>query len=826
MAINSIAWRVGFNTDIHVCVGQTTRTLNDNLFIFDQANPNGQLATDYLAANPAARLTFNALFKGAPNAIGMSVDGTTGAVTVQPTLPPLRKYNFIIEITASDADGAAPPALIRVHIHKSVKNVALTPTTMTVRPSTAPLATAETTSYRLTVRATFDDDTMGDLTVGHGVTWSPSTSVNSDGRFILNPSDSVGSSVTLTATLPAALGGSSASATIKVDQAWASEPTMPKTDIIPGGGWPGTTLPEQAPNVLIMGDGFAHADAATFESIATEVVHFIKTDETVRPFDLLCTSMNFWRVLVEAPVRGISVRCEVSAWNSNNVVAVPAPFPPPSTGSWNLGNLVYAVGLPMPQDTTRGNSDLRSDWAVLVPDGPKAPTNATVSDDLITRWKSYGKRGFVDEIDGFPGMAYGAPPAADVRSSTPMLNLHDGRVGRAGMKPFFNALKSAQGVMVGTADIGTVWADRGTFPYDNTDLVVLITAHPGGRPVNYDGYIAMPIDQTPFKIQAKAVAGASNFTPNFTDSPPDVSGETSRIATHELGHSFGLGDEYVDFETPDTSLSLPFANLQLQKDVFDASNKIQGNLIRWNWLRVRKAAVVTGPPTDGPSAGSFTIPVVLGQGLQFAANDILLMRLRSPGVVIDFASKVVELQHTLQVVSRVTDSVVVTAATGSTVTLADLQAFTPGSILFMPVPMPSGMPGPTDPYARMVAKNVENLITSKNAPLYVRPPTDKVSDDDKNNVETQHPALDGLTPSLPGRPFCFKVKPSIVGLYGGGHRYASGVFHPTGAMCMMRNDLEDGAPFCAVCQYITVELINPFHHFEIDLDYADIYPLR
>src|SRR4029077_19654348 len=115
-----------------------------------------------------------ALFKGAPNAIGMSVDSTTGAVTVQPTLPPLRKYNFIIEVTAADADGPAPPALIRVHIHKSVKNVALTPTTMTVRPSTAPLASPETTSYRFTVRATFDDDTMGDLTVGHGVTWAPS----------------------------------------------------------------------------------------------------------------------------------------------------------------------------------------------------------------------------------------------------------------------------------------------------------------------------------------------------------------------------------------------------------------------------------------------------------------------------------------------------------------------------------------------------------------------------------------------------------------------------------------------------------------------------
>jgi hypothetical protein len=90
----------------------------------------------------------------------------------------------------------------------------------------------------------------------------------------------------------------------------------------------------------------------------------------------------------------------------------------------------------------------------------------------------------------------------------------------------------------------------------------------------------------------------------------------------------------------------------------------------------------------------------------------------------------------------------------------------------------------------------------------------------------QHPTLDGLTPGVPGRPFCFKAKPSIVGLYEGGDQYAHKVFHPTGANCMMRNSHEDGAPFCAVCRFIMVELINPFRHFEIDLDYDDIYPLR
>jgi len=126
----------------------------------------------------------------------------------------------------------------------------------------------------------------------------------------------------------------------------------------------------------------------------------------------------------------------------------------------------------------------------------------------------------------------------------------------------------------------------------------------------------------------------------------------------------------------------------------------------------------------------------------------------------------------------------------------------------------------------MVAKNVENLITTTHAALYLRPAAANLTEDDKDNKEIQHPKLDGLTPGLPGRPFCFKVKPSIVGLYGGGAQYASDIFHPAGGNCMMRDDHVDGSPFCPVCRYIMVDMIDPTRHFSIDLDYDDIYPLR
>jgi IgA Peptidase M64 len=826
MSIVHLAWEIEANRDIHVLAGQATRTLNNNLVIFDSANPNGVRAPVYLAAHPTVTLSFNALFKGAPAAMGIQLDAATGRVSVGAALPPLHKNNFIIEVTVTDpADNSTAAETIRVHIHKSVKSLALTPTEITIRPSTATRMFPELTSYRFTARATFDDDTMGDLTTGHGINWtSVGQNVNFDGRLLVDTADPVGKTIDITATLPVALGGKTAVAKIHVGQPWSAEPAMPKASIVPGGGWPGTTLPDQAPNILIMGDGFASTDAAAFEKIAAAMVQFIKTDKVARPFDVLCTSMNFWRVLEPSTQRGISFRCEVYPLDAQHVYPVQRPIKPPAIGQWNLENLIYAVGLPVPLDMAKPAADLRAEWTVLI---AVAPPAGAVSNDLIEKWKILGKRGFIDEIDGFPAMSCGKPPSANLKSRTPLLDLHDDRIGRSDMRSFFTALASDNGVKVGTDNIGVVWAARGAFAFDNTDLIVMLSAHPGGRAQNATGFMALPTKGGVVKIAATPVTGGSNFTLNFTAPPADATGDTGRTMTHELGHSFGLQDEYVDFEadSPFTTADLAaFANVQRLDDVLDAAKQIDGKLIRWNWLRVRKAAVVAATAVDDPVVGFFDIPVVPGHGLQFKADDIVLLRLRQPGIVIDFPAKVVE-SHPLRVVSTSANEVVVTAAAAA-VTLADLQAFPAGSTLFMPVPMPTGFPAPPEPFARMVAKNVEDLITRTHAPLYTRPAGGDLTYKIKNNEEIQQPKLDGLTPSLPGRPFCFKDKPSIVGLYGGGARYATKIFHPAGANCMMRNSDEAEAPFCAVCRYIMVEMINPSCHFTINLDYDDIYPLR
>jgi hypothetical protein len=827
MAVKGIFWFPESERDIHVLAGQQTRRLDDSLKIFGDMAPDGVSAPNYLLLDPNVTLTFNALFKGAPQALGLHVDTQTGQVTVDANLPTPRKNNFIIEVTVADPSGPfSATETVRVHVHQSVQSVALTPPMLTVRPSALPVANPETTNYRFTVRATFDDGTMGDLTTDHSVTWSPDTNVNGFGRIIIAPANNAGDALNITATLPPELGGKTAQAKVTVGTPWSDEPAMPSAGIIPGGGWPGTTLPEQAPNILLMCDGFLGSDDSAFEQIAAQMVEFVKTDTVVRPYDLLCTSMNFWCVSMPAADRGISIRCEVYPLDSKNVWRVPLAVKPPASGNWGAIHLIYAAGLPVPADMSPAKSPaaLRSEWSTLLP--APIPANA-VSDDLIADWQKRGKRGFVDEIDGFPGLSYGQPPAANYNSDVPLLDLHDGRVGRSGMNSFFNALQSDDNVSIGASNLGTIWAAaRGTFPFDNADLIVILSAYPGGRPANYTGYVAMATKTGNFPIPATPVAGGSNFQAQFAAPPSSVDEDASRTMAHELGHSFGLGDEYVDSNTvfPGTSSDLTnFANLQfLDYPASAGSPPIDGSLIRWNWRRARKAAVVSGAPASGSAPGSFSIPVVLGHELQFQPGDVLLLRLRTPGKMIESSDQVTELEldKALQVLSRGDSAVVVTGTAGSAVSLADLQPFTPGSTLYMPVPVPADTPQPTGTYARMVAKNVENLITSSNKPLYIRPPN-QIRDE-----SVQHPKLDGLAPSLPGRPFCFKAKPSIIGLYEGGATYAHKVFHPAGAHCTMRTNLTSGSPFCAVCRFIMVELIDPFKHFEIDRDYDDIYPLR
>jgi hypothetical protein len=898
------------NRDIHVLRGQSSADLTIDRLQFVVDRNTHPFAHAYLAANNNVDLTFSVDPLPADDIFenqGIEIDEATGRVTLTQLQPPPdgdpRTNNFILEARTSNRadDTFIDRDIIRIHIHTSVTNFALTPATLTIRPAHATRDAPELTAYRFTLRALFDDGTMGDLTEFHGVTWSsnPPDRVNpTTGKISIRAGDTDGTTVTVIATLPDAFGGDSRSATVRVARPWRDDPHVPLATIVVGGGWPGTTFPDTAPNVLFLSDGYHSDDEGAFHRTVTTQVHHLKHDRFVRPYDILSTSMNFWSTFVPATTRGVAVRCEVyndkvDEDEDDDWTPVPPPDYPPDDGFWDIEHLIFQVGLPIPADAEKDHATLRDEWdARTENDLPRARIRART----INRWRRVATRAFIEELDNFPGMALGEPPAADTKNGSPSLFLHPDRCGRAGLDALLSALQAFNGTKFGPgANIGAAWArprlrqnlteyalhdvirvadnPRPIFvcttagitdltepadyapalagdtvtdgsavfrcvqsTFDNSRFVIIMCSFPVGRGRNNkrDGdnpaYIAIKVDSDE-TITTRAAGSGIGLAFNDMSVADDASVDACRLVAHELGHSLGLGDEYVDFEDIyplDQSDLVTNLNLQTAADLMPGSF-IEPARIRWNWHRVRKAAVVRGPITS-VATGAFRIPVAAGQAAFFRLNDIVLLRQRIAGLFLDAAPDAT-VSEQLQIAiapstSASSDYVVVQAAPGTTITPNFFDAYIPGSILFVPVPAPASVRDADEyPFAEMVAKNVKDLMENTGEALYQRPEPDELTKEMRENQEIQHPTLTGLTPGLPGRPFCFRVQPKIVGLYGGGDQYASGIFHPTG-VCVMRSRRVTSTEFCAVCRYIMVDYVDPSKHFEIDRDYDDIYPLR
>ena len=206
--------------------------------------------------------------------------------------------------------------------------------------------------------------------------------------------------------------------------------------------------------------------------------------------------------------------------------------------------------------------------------------------------------------------------------------------------------------------------------------------------------------------------------------PASLRVEVPFVVAHELGHSFGLGDEYQDFDERHPQLldsdTDPFSNLQFETAVRNGrTGPIETASIKWNWPRIRKAAVVTAAITAEAGGTRFRVPVAGVDGFLFEAGDIVLLRLRKPREPVGM-KPVVALGFTreAEVVGPLAGgSVLLKAANGSALAFADLAPFVPGSILFAPTPARPSVKSPSYPYAEMIAKNVRDYMEANDRPL-------------------------------------------------------------------------------------------------------------
>lgn len=828
--------------EIHVLAGHASADLRvDHLEFIVRDPQQGTIvksAKDYLAANADVTLSFTiANASAAPGASTRSFEAThgiklnkaSGVVTAPATLTDPFPHNFLLEV---DAKGGTDTfrELIRIHVHREIKDLWLTPGTLTVR-ATRGAALPQQTSFRFALRARFDDDTVGDITDWDGTQWGPAGQVEAgSGNLIVRAADAGKPPFTITVALPG-FTTKTASGKMRVEAPW--DPATPiDARLVAGGGSPTPATLNLRPNVLFLPDGFASTDKDVFFRYVSSLVAGM-SDSHYHPYSLLAGSMNFWAAFL--PSSGASTQI---TWASEvfilypgapgvQVRAVPAAVRPQdhATRDWDVGDLLYEVGLPLPTDastnTARTNLKIQQEWQTLFGSKVdlKLPRNDVFRKMAIDGWRALATRRLLDDIDTPLGVTAGAV-RPDVLSLVSGLN--PDRVDRTLMNDLLSALRHDKLATSGL-QIGALWTD--TLKRD-FDLVILVTVGPG-RMANHDGFLIISQGKDSAKGTLSGVNDITLSAYTVSDRPdPDW----QRTFVHELSHSFDLGDEYPQngaplFPARQDRVDRVYPNLATPR-ALNRANKLHGEEIKWRWPRIRWAAEINGPITK--VGNTFQVPVLAAKTDKFPIGEVVHLRVRD--IHIARKNQAFDQERTslvkLPPVSVAMRLKEVTESGTPPVLLAKLEVdaaapfeypasalidanqvvatFVPGCIVYCPVVAPVGaIDGKKYPYAELIAKNVRDLITSTAAPVATR-------GSELANFGTM---------AFPPK-FSNLQQPRVVALYEGGTGNETGAYHPT-ADCTM---IHGGVSFCGVCAYALVDAIDPARHGAFDAVYAKIYP--
>jgi hypothetical protein len=863
MPITGINWISDAGHDIHMLRGSQHDPLSD-LLEFTLPDGSTEDVITYIGTHHDVEIDFQSSFRNVIDVstvpqtcigFGVTINFQTGSIRVDPPPPNPLIHNFLIHVNAADtSDGNEYRTSVRVHLHNRVVSAWLTPPILTVRPQSGTLP--ETTRVRFSIRALFDDGTVGDLTNHPDIVWR-GANVDRDGFLIIAAgNDPTTDPVKVEAVLPRDLRDpadpaapeSVAAGHVRFARAWNLENKIDTEVVQIQDTWPGSINPDLVPNFLFLCDGYKTEDKPRFEASVRSMLSLMKKSRITRPFDLLSTSMNYYQAFMPSNHHGISVLCEVYPDQKKDgtikldgrgvadFYCVPNPEDPDAGKDWELKNVIFRLGLPVPgQGLERTVKQTRDYWDSIL----DAVPHGRISNSTVRAWQKLARRTFLEETDSIFGLAYGNYPAVSTESDDKEIGFHPRRMTRARLDPVLNRLEDTHG-----NSLGPIWMERanGTRP-TSYPLIFILSSLKWDRGVNFGrSYIAMNVEERR-TIPARAVAGKPTYEIDLTGK---ITGKITHDrlvrGCHEVAHSFGLGDEYSEKGTmPDsTEVDRFYGNLQKHSDLLHpVSNAVDGDMIKWRWHRVRKAAVIVGAIAEVPTQpGKFRIPVILGQARQFAVGNTVLLRFRQyPNPLPRFMGASANLvSDQLEVVDIADPSGIldpnrprgpdnpligvlfVSAKAGHAFSNSDAARFPAGCIVYLPVAAPESVHSSSYPFAELVAKNIRDHITDRERALNMDPDSDKicVSDDD----EIQKPVK--LKVDL---PICFSHKNQIVGLFTGGKTFECGVYHPTGS-CIMRNSNSNGKEFCAVCRYLLVDIIDPSKHFSIDLDYQEIYPQK
>jgi hypothetical protein len=848
MAAPPLEWKEGEGHDIHLLRGgPASKKLIDALDI---------------DATQGSSVVFITKLASGSDRHGVEVNSDEGIVSAlphpdppHPDDPPFPKVsNFILLAVFSQPSGATFETEIRVHIHDSVKDLFLTPSTLTIHK--------DTNECRFTVLARFHDDTDEDIsevinndTIGDITDWpeltyqsaDPSVATVLPGGVLKAEVTSGSAPITVNLTLPSlGINKTSAPAQALAKPSWADVARAAKVSFVAGKVAPNQADPESdrqdsvksvvenAANVLFIADGFRNDQRFDYRNIVNTITAVMRGDEMAyapafQPFNILKNSINYWTVFVPSEQDGITLLGEYASGVAHGRLKgerwEAEQRPDPAKAHWSVSELIHEVGFPTPADAARTIAKLVADWRMIF---GNHVTEERVKVTYEGNRKTLPFHSPLNERDTAFGLTVGyrrrasetKGDARELQLSSPSTGVR--RTSVASMQKFVENLTLAG------HPIGSTWKAGGK----DFGLVCFICLNElaVGNAWGDDGYVAVSTGQESDVVNLEKTADSrlDVVTGPVIDTYRHL---LASVVAHELSHNLGLGDEYGDGkgasftdgaddypQDPNLQAKIAMVSVAAGPPPYNAAK------IKWLWPRIKKAGVLTRKllPADITSDG-IHVPLLRRHGLTFAVGDVVRFKAWpvSRNLLID------QLQNKFfRVKTREEGSVTilpVTVAAGTNdVTDVPMSGFDSAPFLNLfwddkkySLIQPLRVAGNE---IKLVADSILKHIEAKDGPLNADPgnPTAAcVAAGDIASIMTPR--------NLPALSRTPRTKADIIGIYEGGFYRDCGVFRPAGR-CRMRDSDITTIPFCHVCRYIIVDTVDPSRHGDLDLLYPEVSP--
>lgn len=322
-----------------------------------------------------------------------------------------------------------------------------------------------------------------------------------------------------------------------------------------------------------------------------------------------------------------------------------------------LQKLVELVGLPTQSDEGNSLTTLKSGkW-----DNLYESTALTITEKVFGFWMKMTDRRLLDETDTALGLAFGKKPRWDDEFVTLMAYERTPsyrRVDRTQLNKLIGNIKNGASPETPIAFVNYWnWAYPNSGKDFQTVLILSNNTRYGGVQIRSNAGSAITIPTVVSGVNRTIAADEnigqgilanleddrflattsisgrrlkiSEFTPNGI-----VNSTAFSVYSHELAHGYLLDDEYGN-KVDNSGVAVPFPgansisgyNLQKHSDVLTGID-IDGDNIRWRWLRYQKAAVSTLAPDSISSPPNHEITVIKDHEKAFKIGDKVYLRKR------------------------------------------------------------------------------------------------------------------------------------------------------------------------------------------------------